>query len=184
MLKSISDDWCLWPVVTFIRPAANFCKMYAWLHAPSSSPVGYILPLSSLGHHFRAVWNTASWAVVKWTKVVMVTYEWSHLEGWAGESWGNSGKKEYWSVAEVHSKGVIPVSPQKLVFCTSFVPSTSPLLQKLIYPSFPHHLLEVVSQGYLRCSLLGLGLSFAPSKTWLSTFRLCFMSCFVVFLFF
>ena len=27
-----------------------------------------IFPLSSLGWYFRAVWNTASWAIVKWTK--------------------------------------------------------------------------------------------------------------------
>ena len=56
-LKSISDDGCPRLVVTFPRPAANFYKMCAWLHAPPPSPLWHILIflLSSLGQYFRAI---------------------------------------------------------------------------------------------------------------------------------
>ena len=51
--------------------------------------------------------------------------------------------KEHWPIIEMHIKGVIPVCsdlyilPWNLVFCKSFVPSTFPLLQKLMYSSPP-----------------------------------------------
>ena len=74
---------------------------------------------------------------------------------------------------------MIPVNPQKLLFCISFsvnlvicksfFPTTLPLLQKLIFPRFPPCLLGVVFQGYLRCCLLGLSPNLSPNKTWIST---------------
>ena len=59
----------------------------------------------------------------------------------------------------------------KLVFDKSFVPTTCPLLQKLLYPSFPSRLLRAISRGYLRCWLPGLDSNLAQNEnfnSWLS----------------
>ena len=63
-----------------------------------------------------------------------------------------------------------------LVICKSFVPITSPLLQKLCILASAPHLPGAVSQSYLRCYLPGLSTDFTPNKTQLSTFRLYFFS--------
>ena len=77
---------------------------------------------------------------------------------------GTQERNRDWPAAEVHIKGVIPEAQTLLsslrngfsvnrVIRKSFVPTTFPLLQKLLYPSFPACLLGVVSQGGLRIGI-------------------------------
>ena len=58
-------------VVTFTRPATNFCEMCAPLHAPPPSPSSYTLDVIALclwGQYFRPEIFQPAGAVVKWTK--------------------------------------------------------------------------------------------------------------------
>ena len=142
-LKSVHDDRCLWLVVTCPRPAATFCKMCAWLQAPPPSPP------QLLSWYFSfppGLWLSGQ------NKRCQVTREKSHSQGWVREPWGNSEKNQ---TGLAHSWDACPRSDASkptpshlpietvfcklfsvnLVICTPFVPTTFPLLQKLLYPS-------------------------------------------------
>ena len=142
-----------------MKPSANFLKMCAQKHAPPPSSFtmySLVFPLSSLGWYFRAVWNAASMAAVTSTKQkdVIVICECSHSQGQASKQWENLGQKQriLALVAEVRIKGVIPISPDLCifpwkhakvfdlgfqVFCKSFIPTTCPLLKRLLYSLAP-----------------------------------------------
>ena len=161
-----------------MRPAANFCRMCVWLHAPPPSPLSHIprFPLSSLGWYFRGVWNTASWPIVKWTKQRMsqssVSAATPRVSWWAlrelrketkntgPDSWGAYQRRE----ALPLERGWIPLTwcIQFSVYLLFLLPS---LCCKNSYMLAPRHLLRVVSKGYLRCCLPGLSPNFAWNKT-------------------
>ena len=136
----------------------------------------YIFPLSSLQ---ETTWNTTPPSCSQWKN--KRCHLWEQLLPRVGQ-WAlkELGKAFQRSDSSKHRLCIFPwklivyTSSVKMVICKTFVPTTFPLLQKLIYPTFPTGLLRVVSQGYLRCCLLGLRPNFTPNKTKLSTFRLYF----------
>ena len=140
-LTSFTDDWCLWLVATFTRPAANFCKMCAWLHAPAPSPLWLIpwyFPLPSLVQYFRAIWNVASWAVVsgqnKRCHGHLRQQPLSREGQWAlrelREETKNSGPQLRCTSKEWLQEAHISISSHRnwfsvnLVICKSFIPTT------------------------------------------------------------
>ena len=80
------------------------------------------------------------------------------------DSWGAHQKSDSNKPRHLHPPKAEFLNLRYLVFYKSFVPTTFPLLQNLIYPSSPLHLLSRFSQGFLRCCLQGLSLNFASNK--------------------
>ena len=140
--KIFHGDVCSsWWVVTFTRPAANFCKVCAWLIAvcPTPSPLSYTR-ISFSPWLFGAVFQSylkyhlPRLCKVDKTKAVTVIWKCGHLQGWATRD--ILRELRLWKhrilalMAELHSKGIISVSPG--LFCSyylSFVP-TAPTKKK------------------------------------------------------
>ena len=143
-IKILHDDWCLWLVVTFMRPATNFCKMCGWLYA--------LPPHLYLIHWFPPTPHPSFFGVVFHSHLWMQPPP--RVSQWAPVKTQDTGP-----VAEVHITGMISVSPDLFGSCyLPFVAKTP------IYPKHTPCLLKAVSQGYLRCYLPSLSPNFAPNK--------------------
>ena len=141
------------------------------MHLPFTF-ISYILifPLSSLEQYFGQLLGCMQLSGQKISQSATPKGELVSPEG------TQKRNKEYWPIAEVHNKGVVPIRPdlyifpQKLVFCKFgfmqiFCSYYLPFVAKSIYlsPCPPH--LRTLCQGYLRCCFLGLSPNFAPNKT-------------------
>ena len=113
-----------------------------------------ILPLSFWEQYFReTMWNTTSWAVVSGQKMSQSSVRTATPKGGPVSPEGNQERNKDWPKAEVHDKGVIPVSPDftsshrncfsvNLVICKHIVPTTIPLLQNSYILASPPSPLE------------------------------------------
>ena len=173
-------------VATFMRPAANICRMCVWLHAaPLHLYHRYTKQKMSQSSAPAATSKGEPWSpegtregnkeycrLAAITLRPLLTVRLRELRLWkhrtlVRESWRpyhRSGFREPRPLhlpADMHQTPLSSFLFLAVIFC-SYLPSVAKLLQVLTFPITSS---EYFSQGYLRCCLLGLSAPFAPNKT-------------------
>ena len=146
-----------------LHETSKLCKMCPWLQVPPPP----LFQLLSWYSHFAL---PPGLQLVDKTKDLMVVQENSHSKGGLVRPERTQERsQEDWHAAEVQLKGVIPGSQ---TFTSSHRNGFSVNLLFLLpslccknYILLPPCLLRAVSQGSLRCCLLGFSPHFTPNKT-------------------